>query len=43
MDRETFISQTCVKAGLPADAWHEKVELSAFEAQVFAEVDLRKE
>lgn len=42
MDREEFISQTCVKAGLPADAWREKVELSAFEAQVFAEVDLQK-
>jgi AmmeMemoRadiSam system protein A len=40
MDRETFLSQTCVKAGLAPDLWREGVELSAFEAQVFRESDL---
>lgn len=37
-DRATFLSQTCVKAGLPADLWREgEVTLELFEAQVFAE------
>lgn len=40
MDREAFLSQTCVKAGLPSEMWKEGVELSAFEAQVFRESDL---
>lgn len=42
MDRETFLSQTCVKAGLPPESWREKVDLSAFEAQVFSEADVQK-
>jgi len=41
-DAKTFISQTCVKAGLPEDAWKDKANLYAFEAQVFSEADLRK-
>jgi AmmeMemoRadiSam system protein A len=41
-DSETFLSQTCVKAGLPQDAWKEKASLYGFEAQVFGESDLRK-
>ena len=41
-DAETFISQTCVKAGLSEDAWRDKANLYAFEAQVFSEADLRK-
>jgi AmmeMemoRadiSam system protein A len=36
-DRETFLSQTCLKAGLPATAWHEGPELRAFTAEVFAD------
>ena len=37
-DRETFISHTCLKAGLPEDAWREPgTELLAFTAQVFGE------
>ena len=36
-DRETFLSQTCVKAGLPADAWRTGAVVHTFEAQVFAE------
>lgn len=34
-DRETFLSETCCKAGLPRDAWRSGAEVYAFEAQVF--------
>ena len=36
-DRGTFLSQTCVKAGLPADAWRTGAAVHTFEAQVFGE------
>ncbi len=36
-DRETFLSQTCVKAGLPPDAWLRGAEIQAFTAEVFGE------
>ena len=36
-DLETFVAQTCVKAGLPADAWLYGVRLLVFEALVFGE------
>lgn len=36
-DRETFLDQTCVKAGLPADAWRRGATLQAFTAEVFGE------
>ncbi len=36
-DRETFLSQGCLKAGLPADAWKHGATLSVFEAIVFHE------
>jgi AmmeMemoRadiSam system protein A len=36
-DRETFLEQTCVKAGLPPDAWLRGAELLAFTAEVFGE------
>jgi AmmeMemoRadiSam system protein A len=37
-DRETFLSQTCVKAGLPPDRWKRPgLLLSAFTAEVFGE------
>ena len=36
-DRETFVSETCLKAGLPADAWRHGARLLVFEAQVFGE------
>jgi len=37
-DRETFLSQTCRKAGLPPDAWKAKdIEIQAFTAEVFGE------
>ncbi len=36
-DRETFLAQVCVKAGLPRDAWRQGAELYSFTAEVFAE------
>ncbi len=36
-DRETFLAQVCVKAGLPRDAWRKGAELFSFTAEVFAE------
>jgi uncharacterized protein len=41
-DRETLLEQTCLKAGLPADAWRDPaVEISVFTAEVFGDKDLR--
>jgi len=40
-DAETFLSQTCVKAGLPTDAWKDpETEILRFEAIVFNENNL---
>ena len=37
-DRDTFLRQTCIKAGLDADAWEDgSVSLYVFEAEVFSE------
>lgn len=36
-DRETFLAQTCRKAGLPADQWKKGAQLEAFTAEVFGE------
>jgi AmmeMemoRadiSam system protein A len=36
-DRETFLSQTCLKAGLPPDAWSQAIDLQSFTAEVFGE------
>lgn len=36
-DRETFLTQTCMKAGLAPDAWLRGAELRAFTAEVFGE------
>ncbi len=38
-DRETFLDHTCLKAGLPKDAWRLGVRILRFEAQVFGERD----
>jgi len=35
-DRETFLAQTCLKAGLPGDAWERGAELQAFTAEIFS-------
>ena len=39
-DAETFVSQTCRKAGLPPDAWRHGARMFVFEADVFGEEDL---
>jgi len=36
-DRETFLTQTCLKAALPPDAWRQCIDLKAFTAEVFGE------
>jgi AmmeMemoRadiSam system protein A len=36
-DRETFLAETCRKAGLPRDAWKQGATLWRFEAEVFGE------
>lgn len=36
-DRETFLAQTCLKAGLPPDAWQHGAQLQGFTAEVFGE------
>jgi AmmeMemoRadiSam system protein A len=36
-NRETFLAQTCLKAGLPADAWRHGARMFVFEAQVFGQ------
>ena len=36
-DRETFLSQTCLKAGLDPDAWKSGASILRFEAEVFCE------
>jgi AmmeMemoRadiSam system protein A len=39
-DRETFLRQTCIKAGLPTEAWKsEDTEIYIFSAEVFGEGD----
>ncbi|MBI4164121.1 MAG: AmmeMemoRadiSam system protein A [Acidobacteria bacterium] len=36
-DREKFLDETCLKAGLPADAWRRGARIQVFTAQIFAE------
>jgi AmmeMemoRadiSam system protein A len=36
-DADTFLAQTCQKAGLPRDAWQNGAKVWRFEAEVFAE------
>jgi AmmeMemoRadiSam system protein A len=36
-DRETFLEQTCRKAGLPLDAWNKGATIEAFTAEVFSD------
>ena len=40
-DRETFLTHTCYKSGLPGDAWEKDgVKIEKFSAQVFSEKSL---
>jgi AmmeMemoRadiSam system protein A len=42
-DRDTFLSQTCIKAGLPPDAWKKKnTRIQIFSAEVFGEKELSR-
>jgi len=41
-DRDLFLTQTCLKAGLPADAWQKGAKIFRFEAEVFADEELEK-
>lgn len=36
-DRDMFLRQTCIKAGLPTDAWEHGAKVEAFTAEVFGE------
>ncbi len=36
-DRQTFLAQTCLKAGLEPEAWRHGAEVQAFTAEVFGE------
>jgi AmmeMemoRadiSam system protein A len=38
-DASEFAAQTCIKAGLPSDAWQKGAKLFKFEAEVFGESD----
>jgi AmmeMemoRadiSam system protein A len=38
-DRETFLEQTCRKAGLPPDAWRKNATIEAFTAEIFADAE----
>jgi AmmeMemoRadiSam system protein A len=38
-DAAEFAAQTCIKAGLPRDAWQKGAELFRFEAEVFGEAE----
>lgn len=39
-DRETFLSHTCLKAGLPSNAWKTGAKIFRFQAEVFSEEEL---
>lgn len=39
LDLNAFLEETCLKAGLPPDAWRRGALLEAFEAEVFREPD----
>jgi uncharacterized protein len=39
-DRETFLEQTCLKAGLPFDAWQHGAKIEAFTAEIFRDQDM---
>jgi AmmeMemoRadiSam system protein A len=42
-NRDTFLEQTCLKAGLPADAWRTEARVEAFTAEVFGDSDFENE
>ena len=40
-DRETFLQQTCTKAGVPSDAWQHGAKIEAFTAEIFSDEGFR--
>jgi AMMECR1 domain-containing protein len=40
--RNTFLEQTCLKAGLPPNAWRTGAQVEAFTAEVFGDSDFEK-
>ena len=39
-DRETFLKHTCIKAGLPEDAWQDgSINIKVFSAEIFSDVE----
>jgi uncharacterized protein len=42
-DRDTFLDHTCLKAGLPVDAWKRGARIFVFEAEVFGEREPRSD
>jgi AmmeMemoRadiSam system protein A len=41
-DAETFLEQTCFKAGLPGDAWKQGAQIEAFTAEIFGDAGLHQ-
>ncbi len=42
MDKDTFLSHTCLKAGLPKDAWkNDSVKIETFTGIIFSEKELK--
>ncbi|MDH3976060.1 MAG: AmmeMemoRadiSam system protein A [Deltaproteobacteria bacterium] len=41
-DVETFLSRTCIKAGLSGDEWKRGVKIEIFSAQIFAEKAIKE-
>ena len=41
-DREKFLEQTCIKAGLPSDAWEHGAKIEAFTAEIFGDKDVKE-
>ena len=39
-DRETFLEQTCRKAGLPLHSWRKGAKFEAFTAEIFSDTDV---
>ena len=39
-DREKFLEQTCIKAGIPPDAWEHGAKVEAFTAEIFSDKDV---
>jgi AmmeMemoRadiSam system protein A len=39
-DREEFLAETCIKAGLHPNAWREGATIHSFTAEVFSEADI---